>query len=112
PANPGWAGVRGNQRLAQALPHPRDAGPAAVWLEPGHWQVPSRPPAQPVQSFFQDCRAVGVAAAFLDVGEVGLVRLDARRRGGAVLVLPGREPAPRTLPDLGDSSIGGEARPR
>src|SRR5436853_4883738 len=78
----------------------------------GHRRVALRPPAQTVQSFFQDRRAVGVAAAFLDVGEVCLVRLHARRRGGPVLILPSREPAPRTLPDLGYSSIGGEAGPR
>src|SRR6185437_17117624 len=54
---------------------------------------------------------VGVRAALLHVGQVGLVGLNARRRRRVRLVLAGREAAPRALPLVGDRGIGRETRP-
>src|SRR5579872_6834956 len=68
--------------------------------------------AETGQGFGQDGLTVGVAAAFLHVGEVGLVRLNARRSRGVLLVLAGRVTAPGALPSLGYGSVGGETGPR
>src|SRR5215213_9886217 len=58
------------------------------------------PLAQLLQRLVQDGLAVAVAAPFLHVGEVRLVRLHLGRRGRVLLVLPGRETAAWAVPCL------------
>src|SRR5664280_180187 len=70
--------------------------------------------AQCFERLGQDRFAVGVAATLLDVCEVGLVGLVARRSRRVLVVLPGGQPAPRAVPQLGrlDAVLLSEARPR
>src|SRR6185437_12307487 len=65
---------------------------------------------QALQCFGEDRLAVGVAAPLLYVSQVSLVGLDTRWSRRVVLVLAGREAAPRALPLLGYGGVGREAR--
>src|SRR5215469_6578488 len=67
--------------------------------------------AEPRQRLGEDGGPVGVAAPLLHIGQVGLVRLAARRPGGVRLIAPGREPAPGAIPGLRHGRVAREARP-
>ncbi|CAK7285565.1 hypothetical protein SGPA1_31438 [Streptomyces misionensis JCM 4497] len=60
----------------------------------------------------EDRLAVRVAAPLPHIGEVGLVRLGARRVRGVVPVLAGRKAAARAVPGVGNLRVAGEARLR
>src|SRR5204863_4703473 len=60
----------------------------------------------------EDGVGVGGAAAFLDVREVGLVRLGTRAGRGVVRVSSGGEPAARAVPGVRFGHVEGEGRLR
>src|SRR5215813_12355904 len=68
--------------------------------------------AEPLQGLCQDGGPVRVAAPLLHIGQVGLVRLAARRPGWVRLVATGRESAPGAVPGFRHGGITREARPR
>src|SRR3954452_1332276 len=67
---------------------------------------------QAVERLLEQRVAVGVAAPFADVGEVGLVGLGPRRGRRLLLVLAGRQTAAGAVPVLGDVGVAGEGDPR
>src|SRR5690606_40357019 len=68
--------------------------------------------AQPVQGFGEDSGALFVGAALLHVREMRLVRVGPFRLRGVLRVTPGRQPAARALPLVGNFRADGEVRPR
>src|SRR5690606_32630019 len=68
--------------------------------------------AQPLEGLREQCRAVLVGPAFLDVGEMRLVGLGALRLRRVVLVPARGQSAARAFPLVRDFRVDGEERPR
>jgi hypothetical protein len=68
--------------------------------------------AKLLQSLLEDLSRFFVGTAFLDVGEVRLVRLISRGRRRVARVKTGGEPAARTVPRVGHRRVEREARTR
>ncbi len=66
--------------------------------------------AEALERFGEDGLAVRVAATFLHVSQMRLVRLGTRRGGRTLLVLPAGKPAPRAIPFFGDLRVHRERR--
>ena len=66
--------------------------------------------AQPLQGLLENGGAVFVAAAFLDIREMGLVRLVPGRGRRVFLVATGRQATTRAVPFLGNRRIRSETR--
>ena len=91
-------------------PYPALAGKRPTRRAAAAGQAPAAP-VQPGEGLLEQGVAVGVAAPLAHVGQVGLVRLGARRRRRVLLVLPGRQAAARAVPVLGDVGVAGEGDP-